>query len=278
MTNRLTDLQPISCIFSLNRITAGMTDIRPQTPVISFIVPTLNEERLMMRLLGLFTQERRERYKFEVILSDGGSTDSTLNIAQKAHEQGILNEICEYSSTTRQTIAAGRNAGAVRARGDVLVFINADTVPENIDALCEAVTDWYKHSSDVAAATPVEIAPHERIWSDRIFHFWMNVYVRALNLLGIGMGRGECQIIRRAAFEELGGYNSTIVAGEDFDLYTRLRRKGRISWLRKARIYESPRRFRKYGYLAIIWQWFSNSIAVLVRKRSVAREWELIRE
>ena len=186
--------------------------------------------------------------------------------------------LVEHREERRQTIAEGRNCGASRATGEVLVFINADTIPKSMDALCEAVTHWSKHSRAVAAATPVKIAPEERIWSDVIFHFCMNIYVQALNVLGIGMGRGECQIIRRKIFEELGGYNSTIVAGEDFDLYTRLRRHGTISWLRKAVIYESPRRFRKYGYWAIVWRWFSNSIAVLVFKQSVASEWELIRE
>ncbi len=249
-----------------------------QAPRITFIVPILNEERLMMHLLTLFTPEKRVEYGFEVIISDGGSTDATLQLSRDAIANGLADILVEHREERRQTIAEGRNCGASRATGEVLVFINADTIPKSMDALCEAVTHWSKHSRAVAAATPVKIAPEERIWSDVIFHFCMNIYVQALNVLGIGMGRGECQIIRRKIFEELGGYNSTIVAGEDFDLYTRLRRHGTISWLRKAVIYESPRRFRKYGYWAIVWRWFSNSIAVLVFKQSVASEWELIRE
>ncbi|TAE23103.1 MAG: glycosyltransferase [Candidatus Kapaibacterium sp.] len=245
---------------------------------ISFVIPVLNEERLVMRLVELFTPERRKKYRFEVIASDGASNDASLSLLREAQKRGLVDTILEHTETRRQTIAEGRNKGAEAARGRVLVFINADTVPHNMDTLCEAVTAWEQAKTGIAAATPVYIAPEEQIWSDRIFHACMNVYVRALNVLGIGMGRGECQIVRRAAFEELGGYKSNIVAGEDFDLYTRLRRNGSISWLREAIIYESPRRFRKYGYLAIIWRWFSNSIAVLVLKKSVAREWELIRE
>jgi glycosyltransferase involved in cell wall biosynthesis len=248
-------------------------------PHISFIVPILNEERLMMNLLTLFTAERRVRYSFEVIISDGGSTDATLQLSREAIAHGLADILIEHTEPPRrQTIAEGRNCGAARATGEVLVFINADTVPASMDELCEAIEHWSKHSQAVAAATPVKIAPAERIRSDVIFHFCMNVYVQSLNVLGIGMGRGECQIIRRANFEEVDGYNSAIVAGEDFDLYTRLRRHGAIAWLRRAVIYESPRRFRKYGYWAIVWRWFSNSIAVLVLKQSVAREWELIRE
>jgi glycosyltransferase involved in cell wall biosynthesis len=250
----------------------------PPIIIISCIIPVLNEERLVMNLLELFTPECRMKYSIEVILSDGGSTDATLPLLHNAIERGLADILVEHAGAHRQTIAEGRNAGAARASGEVLLFINADTVPSSIDTLLEAVLQWNTSSQAVAAATPVKIAPHERMWSDVIFHSCMNVYVQALNLLGIGMGRGECQIIRRNIFEEVGAYNSTIVAGEDFDLYTRLRKRGSIAWLRNALIYESPRRFRKYGYIAIMWRWFANSIAVMVRKQSVAREWELIRE
>lgn len=252
-------------------------------PKISFIIPVLNEERLLLRLLEYFTPTKQQEYQFEVIVSDGGSTDATPEIIEQALQKGFITAVTRHSNTaTRQTIAEGRNAGACLATAPILVFLNADTIPHSLDDLCQSVVDWadnpqMRHTSP-AATTPVRIMPEERIWSDVIFHGFMNVYVQALNLLAIGMGRGECQIVRREAFDAVGAYNSAIVAGEDFDLYTRLRKRGKIAWLPKALVYESPRRFRKYGYWAIIWRWFSNSVAVMLLKRSVASEWEVIRE
>ncbi len=249
---------------------------------ISFIIPVLNEEHLLMRLLEQFTIERQQQYGLEIIISDGGSTDGTLGIIEKARESGFVTALTRHTETKRQTIAEGRNAGARLASSPILVFLNADTSPHDMDELCRSIEAWANDAklrqTSPAATTPVRIMPEERIWSDVIFHSFMNLYVQALNLLGIGMGRGECQIIRHEVFTAVGGYNGTIVAGEDFDLYTRLRKLGTIAWLPKALVYESPRRFRKYGYWAIIWRWFSNSIAVIFLKRSVASEWEVIRE
>jgi glycosyltransferase involved in cell wall biosynthesis len=254
----------------------------PQYHHISFIIPVLNEEHLLMRLLEQFTVERQQKYGLEIIISDGGSTDGTFSIIENALESGFVTSLTKHTESTRQTIAEGRNAGARLASAPVLVFLNADTVPHSMDDLCSSIEAWAndakQHQTSPAATTPVRIMPEERIWSDVIFHSFMNLYVQALNVLGIGMGRGECQIIRREAFDAVGGYNGTIVAGEDFDLYTRLRKRGNIAWLPKALVYESPRRFRKYGYWAIIWRWFSNSMAVIFFNRSVASEWEVIRE
>ena len=56
------------------------------------------------------------------------------------------------------------------------------------------------------------------------------------------MGRGECHILSKKMFEELGGDNEEFAAGEDFDLFARLRKKGKIRFLKSSLIYESARR------------------------------------
>ena len=92
------------------------------------------------------------------------------------------------------------------------------------------------------------------------------------------MGRGECQIVQRDIFEKVGKYNTNLAAGEDFDLYRRIKKnKGDIYYAKELVIYESPRRFRKYGYLKTLWYWTINSLTVIMWDKSVSREWEAIR-
>lgn len=91
------------------------------------------------------------------------------------------------------------------------------------------------------------------------------------------MGRGECHIIQRELFEQLGGYNSTMAAGEDYDLFRRVRRTGKIMFLPKVVVYESPRRFRKYGYTHIVWGWTRNALAVVFKNRSSSESWDAVR-
>ena len=91
------------------------------------------------------------------------------------------------------------------------------------------------------------------------------------------MGRGECQVVRRDIFEKVQGYNDRIVAGEDFDLFLRISKISKVIFERKMLVYESPRRFRKYGYLKTIFFWFVNSLTVWWFGKSVSKEWEAVR-
>jgi hypothetical protein len=91
------------------------------------------------------------------------------------------------------------------------------------------------------------------------------------------MGRGECQIVRRKAFEALKGYNAEMAAGEDFDLYRRLRSIGRVRYDHQLLVFESPRRYRKYGYLRVYFDWIRNGLAVLFKHRSFDQVWEEVR-
>ncbi|MBL7988073.1 MAG: glycosyltransferase [Chlorobi bacterium] len=250
-------------------------------PLISIIVPALNEEKLIQRTLGCFPPQLRERYGMELIVSDGGSSDGTPLIAQQCADL-----VARHTEPRRQTIAEGRNRGAQLARGALLVFINADTVPKNpqkfLQALRQIAENSAENSSDnrrrvVAYACPVEIAPEERQLSDRLFHGFFNRYVRFLNVIGLGMGRGECQVIHRDAFVNAGGYDNGMVAGEDFDLYKRLTRLGTIGHRAELMVHESPRRFRRYGYLRVLWEWTVNALSVIFSGKAVSKEWEQIR-
>jgi glycosyltransferase involved in cell wall biosynthesis len=243
-------------------------------PRISIIIPALNEEKLIERTLGCFPAPLRERFGIELIVSDGGSSDSTVAIA-RGHRATVV----EHREKRRQTIAEGRNRGAEAASGELLVFINADTMPRDPAAFLQELNDIASGLEErtVAIACPVEIAPEERKLSDRLFHGFFNNYVRLLNLVGVGMGRGECQVVRRDAFRQVGGYQNHMAAGEDFDLYKRLTKLGRIGHRSSLSVYESPRRFRRYGYLLVLAEWTLNALAVLIIGRSISKEWEEIR-
>ncbi len=248
-------------------------DSMSDRPLISIIIPTKNEEKLLPRCLEQFSERLRQRFRLEIIVSDGGSTDNTLGIAA-----AFADFIATHDLDRRQTIAEGRNRGAQLANSDLLLFVNADTEFDNTEHFLERVLQRFAVDQALTAvATRVEVAPSERILSDTLFHGFFNRYVRLLNQIGVGMGRGECQVVRREAFEALGGYNQEMVAGEDFDLYHRLRSIGRIRFDHSLLIYESPRRYRRYGYIKVYGEWIRNGFAVLIKHRSVSEIWEEVR-
>ena len=239
---------------------------------ISVIIPTLNEEKLLEKTLSQFTDEIKNKFRIEIIVTDGGSTDKTLSIAKKYSAN-----VVENSSHLKQNISIGRNSGAKIAKGEILVFFNADTQIKNTEIFFSTLITTFQKKNVVGITCFVCVYQEEEIFADRIFHTFFNYYFWFLNVVGIGMGRGECHILSKKMFEELGGYNEEFAAGEDFDLFARLRKRGRIQFLKHTIIYESPRRYRKFGYRKILSLWFRNAISVLLFKKSHSKEWEVIR-
>ncbi|MBU0474151.1 MAG: glycosyltransferase [Bacteroidetes bacterium] len=239
----------------------------------SIIIPTLNEEKLLPILLEQFVENNiLGKYNCEIIISDGGSTDSTVDVARK-----YTDKIVVHDKSCRQTIADGRNIGANIAAGDIFIFIDGDILFDDLFSFMNKVETVFNMNKYIAMTCYINIKPTERILTDKIFMNFYNIYFRILNNIGVGMGRGECQIIPKKVFNEVGGYNKLLVAGEDFDLFKRIRKKGKILFDKSLVIYESPRRYRKYGHIVIFFSWLFNAISVIFKNRSISKEWEEVR-
>jgi hypothetical protein len=78
-------------------------------------------------------------------------------------------------------------------------------------------------------------------------------------------------------FDCLGGYNEQLVAGEDCEFFVRLRRAGKVAFVRSLTVYESPRRYRAFGYVRTNLLWSANAIGALFFKRSFSKRWPPVR-
>jgi glycosyltransferase involved in cell wall biosynthesis len=241
-------------------------------PRISVIVPALNEEKLLERMLKQFTPELRTKHGIEVVVSDGGSTDDTLRIA-RAHADRVV----ENADRIKQTISMGRNLGARQARGELFLFLNSDTLVKDVDTFLTVIQREIRVEGRVALTCSVEVYPDECRNVDRWFHGFYNWFFFMMNKVGMAMGRGECHIIPREIYFRVGGYADRIAAGEDYDMFHRLEKLGFVKFLRELTVYESPRRYRRYGYPYVTASWFMNFLAVFFLNRSILDEWKPVR-
>lgn len=265
---------PTKIQHELAKTSSYRNEITAKSTLISIIIPTFQEEKILPRLKDLYNKEIKQQYNCEIIVSDGGSTDKTLEIAAE-----FADKIVKHSHSHRQTIAEGRNKGAEVAQGEILMFINADTYPADIKNFLQSIHHWYHSSMQIYGAIACYVSgfPDEINFKDKIFYFLHNTFVKLLNIIKLGMGRGECQIIRKDLFYQVNGYNPNIVAGEDFDLFRRIAKHTKILMDTNFLVYESPRRFRKYGYLKTIWFWLINALSIMFAGKSYSQEWEAIR-
>jgi glycosyltransferase involved in cell wall biosynthesis len=249
----------------------GTREIAVRTSMISFVIPTLNECKTIEETLQSLTAYSG---KHEIIISDGNSKDGTVEICRKYTDNIIV-----YDKPDRQTIAMARNMGAAAAKGQYLVFVDADVVIPDIDGFFETAEGAFRSDNRLVALTvQYRVVPERRTVVDGIFFKLLGLqFLLFNNLLRIGAAGGEFQMINPDAFRRVGGFNEKLAAAEDMDLFQRLSKIGRTRFEKSLTVYHTGRRAHTVGWPRLAWEWFSNSMSVWLFKRSASKEWKEIR-
>lgn len=243
-----------------------------KNPVLSIIIPTLNEEKRIASTLKNLS--KLSSISHEIIISDGNSSDNTIKIAEKYADRVVV-----YKGKKRQTIAAGRNLGAKKAKGAYLVFLDADDIiPDLNDFFAKAMQNFEENRKLVALTANIRVIPENETFPDKIIFSCLNTqHFIANNILRIGIASGEFQMIKKDCFKKLNGYNEALIAGEDYDMFTRLSKIGRTKIDTKLTVYHSGRRAKKVGWPKLLYEWISNFFSRIILKRSLSKEWKVIR-
>ena len=201
---------------------------------VSIIIPTLNEELCLATTINLL-QERCAGS--EIIVSDGGSSDKTIEIAETFDGVTVL----------RSKPGRGQQLGfgANRSTGDCLWFIHADTIPSPL--AFSQIQAALEDTSLVAGNFTISFDGSTK--SAKVLTW---IYPR-LNLLGLIYGDSGI-FVRRSSYLEVGGFKDYPIF-EDLDLVRRLKRIGKVSRL-AAPIITSSRRFEGKNF-ALVFAWWT---------------------
>jgi glycosyltransferase involved in cell wall biosynthesis len=181
---------------------------------VSVVVPAFNEERLLGGALGAIRQAMRvfdeAGWACELIVCDNNSSDRTAEIARAAGAAVVFEPLNQ--------IARARNAGAARASGDWLVFIDADSYPsrELFSELVPVIGEGRCLAGGVTVAFET---------SDPIVRLWLALW-NAMSRM-TKWAAGSFIFCEAAAFRELGGFSEALYAGEEIDFSRRLKRLAR---------------------------------------------------
>jgi glycosyltransferase involved in cell wall biosynthesis len=225
-------------------------------PLASIIIPTRDRVGLLKRCVESI-QARTDFAPFEIIIVDNGSVEVETISFFRAIERQHVRVIAESGPFNYSRL---NNLAAAQARGSVLVFLNNDTEVEDAGWLTEMISH---------AARPENGAVGARLWYPNgtlqhggvvlglggvAGHAFPNIprghpgyFNRAMLQQNCSAVTGACMAVRKAVFEELGGFDEVNlgVTFNDIDFCLRLTQRGyRVVWTPYANLihYESASR------------------------------------
>jgi glycosyltransferase involved in cell wall biosynthesis len=219
--------------FRYRPVAARATDLPPPrhlpaASVLSFIVPAHEESASIAAAVQAIRTAAGGR-AHEIVVVDDASCDDTGARAAAAGAQVLR--------VAHRQIAATRNAGARAARGEVLVFVDADTfIAEDVVAGLERAIA----GGAVGGGAGVRFDEPVPRWAKVLLPPALAIF-RWLNLAG-----GCFVFARRADFEALGGFDEALYAAEELALCRALARRGRFVVLRET-VLTSGRKLRTHS-------------------------------
>jgi glycosyltransferase involved in cell wall biosynthesis len=230
---------------------------------LSILIPAYNEEKYLPATLDALKAALADIADAEIIVVDNGSTDATREIAASFGVKIVTEH--------EHNIGRVRNTGAESATGDVIVFVDADTLvaPGLFENIVEAMSD--KRCLGGSVAVEYE-TPNKRAW--------MRYFVMLFQFLGglAKMRQGAAQFCRSEVFRELGGYDETIYVGEDVEFQWRLDKVARTRgsttvFIEEPTVRTSSRRLEKMGLARMLFFTHPVTIFLAWRIRSFWKDW-----
>ncbi len=240
----------------------GVIDKKPQ---ISVIIPAFNEEKYILKTLQSLNNQSYNNFEIIVVLS--ACTDRTEQVVQhfiKLQPKLRISLITEPIAG----VSKARNKGAIFAKGNVLLFLDADTT---VDYNCLYKVNKYM-TADYSIAT-CHSKPEP--WS---FVFSVLVGIKnTTHRVGFIKGVHGTLICHRGHFEEVEGYNENLVVMEHRDLILRLLDFGAYKWIPTAFATTSMRRWQQRGTLTMLFYWIEQGFKKLFQKDNPTKIYEAIR-
>jgi len=221
--------------------------------MVSIIIPTLNEEKFLPLLLSSIKAQSFSDY--EIIISDGGSKDNTKKVA--------LDNNCKFVLDTEHHHPSWqRNNGAAIATGEILLFLDADTILQ--DNFLDKVIKEFNDKKLGGGGFYIKFNPNKTSYNiySSLYNFFC--FIRqyfAPASIGAGI------IAKREIHNKINGFDTEIYLAEDYDYCYRVSRQGKFRMLTSCRLLYSSRRLQKEGGMITGLKWGAMALFTLFNLR-----------
>jgi cellulose synthase/poly-beta-1,6-N-acetylglucosamine synthase-like glycosyltransferase len=238
---------------------------------VSFVVPAYNEEKHLARTLTAIIGEiRQSGCAAEVIVVNNASTDGTAALAASFPDVIVVDE-------PEKGLVPARRAGFQRATGDLVANVDADTIVTQ-GWLDRVLAEFRRNPDLVALSGPYiyyDVSKRARAAVRAFYMMGYGFYVLNRFVLRVGsMLQGGNFVVRRAALEQIGGFNPLFAFyGEDTDLARRLNAVGAVKFTFRLPALSSGRRLLEEGLVRIGTRYFMNFVWATFVHRPFTAEW-----
>ncbi|MFH0836586.1 MAG: glycosyltransferase [Candidatus Aenigmatarchaeota archaeon] len=233
--------------------------MRNKQLAISVIIPAYNEQDYIEDCLkSLDKQTFRD---FETIVVDSGH-DNTSKISRK-HKATVIKYI-------KNGPAAARNIGAEKSKGKILVFADAD---------CRFDSDFLNRISQKferpigGGICRLSVYDYDKK-SDAIMYEMINTVAKILISMRFIVTSGSCFVYDRAAFNKVGGFDTTLYTNEDHDLARRVAKHKRFESFDNITVQTSSRRLKKWGIFKTTRIYTKSALLYLLSNKPLMEYWE----
>jgi glycosyltransferase involved in cell wall biosynthesis len=205
-------------------------------PFISIVIPAHNEEEF---LPGTLEALKRQTYRqFETIVVTNGCTDGTAEAVRGKCDQ--LYELEERG------LGPARNLGAAKARGNLLLFLDADTILEPTALYTISRKFKRHHSAGTLRGMPDRAKP-----SYKLIYFMKNL----VHKTHAHHGSSGVILCWKDHFDAVGGFDNELYLRENSDLMKKLRQFGNYRYISDTPAITSMRRYDKTGTNEMVLLW-----------------------
>ncbi len=229
-------------------------------PTVSVIVPCYNEQDTILLLMEAIYAQAFPRDHIEVVIADGLSSDQTRQQI-KEFQASHMDLNVQIVDNPNRTIPSGLNQAIRSAKGEIIVRLDAHSVPQP-DYVSRCVEALEQKLGDSVGGV-WEIRPRDESWQAR------GIALAAAHPMGVGDAHyrftSTAQLVdtvpfgsfKRELVERIGYFDENLLTNEDYEFNVRLRRSGGKIWLdpsirsvyfARASLPELARQYWRYGY------------------------------
>ncbi len=225
--------------------------------LVSVIIPTFCEEENIEHCLRSVQKQVFEDGKIETIVVDSNSPDKTREIAQK-YATKVVNQ-------KARGVSKARNVGAQEAKGELLLFLDADTILDRrfIARIYETLTKS-NAVCVVGAMAGLERSGTLNNMFKLVHYSFVNWISELTARLGFPFFPTVCCACRKSVFNRIGGFDEGLAVAEDLIFSLKMGRAGKCLVNTRAKAYTSLRRVMKNGRMKNYYMYFRNYFNVFV--------------